>query len=73
MAGKTDTQIIKEGLIKHGISADGNVEVIVKAYLKHLGKQINNDRKHVKPGIYELLENLNRKREPGLGLIDRQS
>lgn len=69
MAGKTDTQIIKEGLIKHGISADGNVEVIVKVYLKHLGKQINNDRKHVKPGIYELLENLNRKREPGLGLL----
>ncbi len=69
MAGKTDTQIIKEGLIKHRISADGNVEVIVKAYLKHLGEQINNDRKHVKPGIYELLENLNRKREPGLGLL----
>jgi len=69
MAGKTDTQIIKEGLIKHSIAADGNVEVIIKAYLKHLGEQINNDRKHVKPGIYELLENLNRGKEPGLGLL----
>jgi phosphoglycolate phosphatase len=69
MAGKTDTQIIKEGLMKHGMSADGNVESIVRVYLDHLREEINNDRKHVKPGIYELLENLQQRRESGLGLL----
>ncbi len=69
MAGKTDTQIIKEGLMKHGMSADGNVESIIKVYLKHLREEINNDKKHVKPGIFELLENLRQKRESGLGLL----
>ncbi len=69
MAGKTDTQIIKEGLMKHGMSADGNVESIVRVYLNHLREEINNDRKHVKPGIYELLENLRQRRESGLGLL----
>lgn len=69
MAGKTDTQIIKEGLMKHGMSADGNVESIVRVYLNHLREEINNDRKHVKPGIYELLENLQQRRESGLGLL----
>ncbi len=69
MAGKTDTQIIKEGLMKHGMSADGNVESIVRIYLNHLHEEINNDRKHVKPGIYELLKNLGLKKDTGLGLL----
>ncbi len=69
MAGKTDTQIIKEGLMKHGMPADGNVESIVRVYLAHLREEINNDRKHVKPGIYELLENLQQRGESGLGLL----
>jgi phosphoglycolate phosphatase len=69
MAGKTDTQIIKEGLMKHGMSADGNVESIVRIYLSRLREEINNDRKHVKPGVYEVLKNLSLKKDTGLGLL----
>jgi len=69
MAGKTDTQIMKEGLLKHGISTDGNLGAIIKSYLKHLQKEINNDRKHVKPGINEILEKLSLIRDAALGLL----
>ena len=69
MAGKTDTQIIKEGLIKHGMSADGNVGRIIKAYLVHLTEEITNNGKHVKPGIYAVLDKLKQRREPGVGLL----
>jgi phosphoglycolate phosphatase-like HAD superfamily hydrolase len=69
MAGKTDAQIIKEGLTKYGISTDGNVESVISVYLKHLRNEINNDRKRVMPGIYEILENLSLKGDSGLGLL----
>ncbi len=69
MAGKTDTQIMKEGLMKHNISTDGNLGTVIDNYLKHLRKEINNDRKRVKPGIYEILEKLNLMRDAALGLL----
>jgi phosphoglycolate phosphatase-like HAD superfamily hydrolase len=69
MAGKTDTQIIKEGLIKHGISTNGTVEAVITAYVKHLRREIHNDRKHVKPGIYAVLEELQPLQDVGLGLL----
>ena len=69
MAGKTDTQIIKEGIMKHGISADGTIDAVIKAYLNYLRREINNDRKHVKPGIYEVLEELKPLQDLGLGLL----
>lgn len=69
MAGKTDTQIMKEGLIKHGILTEGNLDAVIKTYLKHLHKEINNDRRQVKPGIYELLEMLSRVENIRLGLL----
>src|SRR4030066_598394 len=69
MAGKTDTQIMKEGLLKHGISTDGNLGAVIKSYLKHLQKEIDNDRKHVKPGINEILEKLSLIRDAALGLL----
>jgi phosphoglycolate phosphatase len=69
MAGKTDTQIIKEGIMKHGISADGTIGAVIKAYLNYLRREINNDRKHVKPGIYEVLEELKPLQDLGLGLL----
>ena len=31
MAGKTDTLIIKEGLMKHGISTDGSTPAVLEA------------------------------------------
>lgn len=69
MAGKTDTQIIREGLSKHRIPADGNVENVIRSYLKHLRNEINNERKHVKPGIYETLNRLMPMQDMGLGLL----
>jgi phosphoglycolate phosphatase-like HAD superfamily hydrolase len=69
MAGKTDTEIIKEALLKHGISKDGNLDDVVSVYLKNLEKEIQNNRKHLKPGVYELLEHLSSKRDIGVGLL----
>lgn len=69
MAGKTDTEIIKEGLQKHGFSKDGNLDAVVSAYLKNLEKEIQNKRKHVKHGVHELLGHLSSKRHIGLGLL----
>jgi len=69
MAGKTDTQIIREGLSKHRIPEDGSVENVIRSYLKHLKNEINNKRKHVKPGIYETLDKLMPLQDTGLGLL----
>jgi phosphoglycolate phosphatase len=69
MAGKTDTQIIKDCLLKHNLSIDGNLENIIEAYLWHLRIEINNKRKKIKPGIYDVLNNLSSHREIRLGLL----
>ncbi len=43
MAGKTDRQIMREGLKMHGLPyKDGNVDVLVKGYLEHLKTEIHN-------------------------------
>lgn len=58
-AGKTDIQIIREGLYVHGLtSGDGILTSIVERYLENLKKEINNKRKHVMPGVVELLDAL---------------
>ena len=69
MAGKTDTEIIKEGLLKHGITKEGHLDAVVSAYLENLEKEIQNNRKHLKPGVSELLEHLNTESDAGLGLL----
>jgi phosphoglycolate phosphatase len=69
MAGKTDTQIIKEGLMKYDLSSDGIIDTVINVYLKHLKREIQNDRKHVKPGIYEVLDKLEGLHDLGLGLL----
>ncbi len=69
MAGKTDTEIMKEGMLKHNISVDGNFDIVIDAYLKHLRKEINNERRHIKPGIYKLLGKLNQIEGIYLGLL----
>ncbi len=59
MAGKTDLQIVKEGLSKHGLPSDnGFVPLIADSYMRHLSVEINNSDKHLKPGIVEALEAL---------------
>jgi phosphoglycolate phosphatase len=69
MAGKTDIQIIKEGLGKHGFSStDGNVVRMEEMYLHFLREEINNPLKGLKPGIKEILVHLNEMKMP-LGLL----
>lgn len=69
MAGKTDIQIIKEGLGVHGFSnLNGNVVRMKEMYLHFLREEINNPLKSLKPGIREILENLHGMKIP-LGLL----
>lgn len=59
MAGKTDIQIMKEGIVRHNLpSGNGILPEIINAYIKNLFIEINNDKKHVKPGIKEALKML---------------
>jgi phosphoglycolate phosphatase-like HAD superfamily hydrolase len=68
MAGKTDIQIMKEGLKLHGFSCNGNVEKMMDMYLKYLRTEINNPMKRLKPGILNALDNL-KKEGMALGLL----
>jgi len=69
MAGKTDIQIIKEGLGVHGLSnTDGNVVRLEEMYLHFLREEINNPLKRLKPGIKEILAQLREMNVP-LGLL----
>ena len=58
MAGRTDTQIIRDGLRKHHLPEDNMIGAVIRAYLRFLSQEIQNDRKHVKPGIHEILAGL---------------
>lgn len=69
MAGKTDPSIMREGLIKHGLSADGNLDLVTESYLRHLKSEIQNNRKTIKPGICETLEKLCTVHGIALGLL----
>lgn len=72
MAGKTDTQIIREGLVKHNLPCDnGVIPEVTNSYLKNLRAEIHKTQtKHLKPGIREALEILSRKNtDYRLGLL----
>jgi phosphoglycolate phosphatase-like HAD superfamily hydrolase len=72
MAGKTDIQIIKEGLTRHGLSGDnGVVPRVVDSYLRNLDREIGRAAgKHLKPGVKEALEALLREEDRvSLGLL----
>jgi len=69
MAGKTDIQIMKEGLGTHGLSKENNNLVkVVEMYLHFLEKEIENPHRRIKPGIKEILDSL-REMEMPLGLL----
>ncbi len=56
MAGKTDPEIMREGLRAHGFSrVDGNLEKMKDMYLHFLRQEIENPLRRVKPGIREAL------------------
>jgi phosphoglycolate phosphatase-like HAD superfamily hydrolase len=70
MAGKTDIQIIKEGLTAHGLSSDDhNLPSILSVYLKHLRAEILNKEKYINPGVVELLNTLKAMDGYWLGLL----
>ncbi len=70
LAGKTDIQIMKEALSIHGLSSgDEMMPPIMSAYLKNLKTEINNKRRHMKPGVVELLNALKRIDDYWLGLL----
>jgi phosphoglycolate phosphatase-like HAD superfamily hydrolase len=59
MAGKTDIEIMKEGMRRHRIDPEeGLVKRMVEGYIYHLGKEINNNGRHLKPGIKEIISKL---------------
>jgi phosphoglycolate phosphatase-like HAD superfamily hydrolase len=69
-AGKTDIQIIREGLSIHGLPcSDGILASIVSQYIENLEIKINNKRKHVMPGAVELLNALKAMDGYWLGLL----
>ena len=68
MAGKTDIQIIREGLRFHGLpDGNGAVEKITQRYIDILKGEVQNPWRKAKPGVYDILEVLhNRKMHVGL-------
>ncbi|HDH11925.1 MAG TPA: HAD family hydrolase [Nitrospirae bacterium] len=56
MAGKTDPQIMREGLKLHGFdSMAGSLEKMKEMYLQFIRNEINNPHRQLKPGIKEAL------------------
>jgi len=70
VAGKTDMQIMKEGLMFHGINYhNGVVPAFLKAYVKHLKANIDGSRGHVNRGVKEALDILKSNENYILGLL----
>lgn len=79
MAGKTDIQIMKEGLRKWGLNSpapadprggeNGHVGRLCESYIRHLRVLIENPRKRLKPFIRETLSSLSRMDGVQLGLL----
>jgi phosphoglycolate phosphatase-like HAD superfamily hydrolase len=57
MAGKTDRQIMREGLRLHGLPyMDGRVDALMKGYLRNLSNEIHNPQRRFQPGIQAILD-----------------
>ena len=70
MDGKTDIQIIKEGLSAHRLHGGEKVmSSIVSEYVKNLKKEIKKKTKHLMPGVHELLIALQETDGYWLGLL----
>ncbi len=69
MAGKTDPQIMKEGLRLHGFPYEnGNLSNMIDMYLHFLQDEIENPLRKIKPGIKDALNLFNQK-GMALGLL----
>jgi len=70
MAGKTDIRIMKEGLAAHGLPLeDGVMGRLLSRYLVHLGREIQAPGKRLMPGVVELLDALEERRDVRVGLL----
>lgn len=70
LAGKTDIQIIKEGLSNHGLPfGNGILSSILSRYVENLKTEIHNPRGYIKPGVLELLDALETADRYWLGLL----
>lgn len=70
MAGKTDLQILKEGLRLHNIDySNGVIPEFYQTYIRYLKINIRDAMGHIKPGIREALRELQAQKEFILGLL----
>jgi phosphoglycolate phosphatase-like HAD superfamily hydrolase len=70
MAGKTDLQILKEGMkLHHVASSNGVVPEFFESYITHLRKTIDATEGHVKTGIREALIEIEKSEDFMLGLL----
>ena len=70
MAGKTDTQILREGMLLHNIPFSGETAtVFFEIYLRFLDVEMRTTRGEVKQGICEALEALRLEELHVLGLL----
>ncbi|KJR40828.1 haloacid dehalogenase domain-containing protein hydrolase [Candidatus Magnetoovum chiemensis] len=61
LAGKTDMQIVREGLSFYGINGGRHkIDKVLDLYVKHLYIEMRNTVKALKPGVLELLDALER-------------
>ncbi|MBN2654853.1 MAG: HAD hydrolase-like protein [Nitrospirae bacterium] len=56
MSGKTDPQIIRESLTKHGIPHDGLIPKLLQIYITNLKSEITKSDKKLMPGVAEALD-----------------
>jgi phosphoglycolate phosphatase len=70
LAGKTDMQILKEGLKLHGIGRlNGAVPAFFKAYIRYLRNNVDRKKGQIMPGINKALEALKSDNGCMLGLL----
>jgi phosphoglycolate phosphatase-like HAD superfamily hydrolase len=70
MAGKTDIQILREGLEIHDIDTDnGVITEFCEVYVRYLIENINNGRGHLKPGIKDAIIQIHSHKEFVIGLL----
>lgn len=70
MAGRTDVEIIRTALLKHGFpDDDGEIPAMMDAYVGHLRREIENKRRHIKPGIMDALKELSETGGVALALL----
>ena len=70
LAGKTDLQIIREGLLRFDLAhRDDLLHSLLDRYLAHLRKEVAAGKGHVKAGVLELLHILRDAVDVHLGLL----